>query len=460
MIYVKILEWLIEILLMLSGFVGTGQFHCQFEPKLAEAVISGTLRQEPAESVLPGDSSEELHREEYIESVYEGWGSQVMTSVGKVRFPVFLIEFQDVKFEDHMVSLEELERWIFTGEDSVAAYFAESSYGRLHMDGDIYRYTAKGNMADYEKDRSLENLIMEALRYYEDQVDFSQYDVDGNSVMDSLVVSIPSGGDEDFWWGSQHTWQWNSRFKIDDLFIVGYIVYDEQPYPYQKERFIATLEHELGHCMGLPDYYKYDNADDDWEGMHGIAGKERMDDSEGDFCQFSKLQLGWLKKEQVQVMSPDEDRASFLLPPSSEGGCVVVFPRGEEPDFQKEYFVVEYNTPTGLMSDLFGRGGVRVMHVQAEVVKDGYYDYRYSNFSEEYDTSNEGIRVLKLVNDGRGYYHEGDLVTFEKTGGEQGNFGWYTQEGKIEDPGFLIRIGQVDENGCMEIEVERYFLNP
>ena len=84
MIYVKILEWLIEILLMLSGFVGTGQFHCQFEPKLAEAVISGTLRQEPAESVLPGDSSEELHREEYIESVYEGWGSQVMTSVGKV----------------------------------------------------------------------------------------------------------------------------------------------------------------------------------------------------------------------------------------------------------------------------------------------------------------------------------------------------------------------------------------
>ena len=39
MIYVKILEWLIEILLMLSGFVGTGQFHCQFEPKLEEAVI-------------------------------------------------------------------------------------------------------------------------------------------------------------------------------------------------------------------------------------------------------------------------------------------------------------------------------------------------------------------------------------------------------------------------------------
>ena len=88
-----------------------------------------------------------------------------------------------------MVALEELERWIFTGEDSVAAYFAESSYGRLHMDGDIYRYTAKGNMADYEKDRSLENLIMEALRYYEDQVDFSQYDVDGNSVMDSLGES-------------------------------------------------------------------------------------------------------------------------------------------------------------------------------------------------------------------------------------------------------------------------------
>lgn len=457
MIYVRILEWIIEILLMLSGFVGTGQFHCRFEPWLAEAAVSERFRQEPGAWSLSEGSSGELGEDAYIESVFNGWGSQVMTSVGEVRFPVFLIEFQDVKFQDNMVSLEEVEKWVFTGEDSVAAYFAQSSYGRLHMDGDVYRYTAKGNMADYEKERSLENLIMEVLRYYEDEVDFSQYDVDGNSVMDSLVVSVPSGGDEDFWWGSQHTWHWNTRFKIDDLYIVGYIVNDEQPYKSQKERYIGTLEHELGHCMGLPDYYKYENAEEDWEGMHGAAGIERMDDSEGDFCQFSKLQLGWLRRDQVQVMSPKEETATFLLPPSDQGGCVVVFPRGEEPDFQKEYFVIEYNTPTGLMEDLFGRGGVRVMHVQAEVVRDGYYDYRYSNFSEEYDTSNEGIRVLKLVNDGRGFFREGDLVTFENTGGEQGNFGWYTEDGKIVSPCFRIRIGQVDQEGRIEIRVERYF---
>ena len=57
------------------------------------------------------------------------------------------------------------------------------------------------------------------------------------------------------------------------------------------------------------------------------------------------------------------------------------------------------------------------------------------------------------MNDGNGFYHEGDVVTFENTGGAAGNFGWYTEEGTIMDPGFEIRIVEMQEDGCMEIEI-------
>lgn len=454
MIYTMIIKWVVKIMLMMSGFIGFGQFHCEFQPAAAGAIGRSA---EGAQNTASGSSYSE---DDYIDSVFEGWGSQVMPSVGEVRFPVFVVEFQDVRFGRNMVELDEIEDWVFGERDSVAEYYDISSYGRLHVDGDVYYYEAKGNISEYEEDRELENLIMEILRYYEDEVDFSQYDKNGDSVMDSLVISVPTGGDTDFWWGAQHTWYWNRRFRVDGLMIVGYIVNDEQPYKKEKEYYLGTLEHELGHCMGLPDYYKYEYTGSDWEGFRGIAGMERMDDSKGDFCQFSKLQLGWLREDQVQIMPSDVDRASFFLPPVKDGGCVVIFPRGKysfgrRPDFQGEYFVVEYNTPEELQKGLFGRGGVRMFHVQAQVTRQsGYYDYRYSNFSEEYDTSNEGIRVLKLVNDGRGFYHEGDKITFEGAGGEEGNFGWYTEDGRITPPGFHIEIVGLDkESGCMEIEV-------
>lgn len=404
--------------------------------------------------------SENLEEEvaEYVRPTFADWdGGQVMTSVGEACFPVFMVEFQNVKYRDGRVSQEELDRWMFSGEDSVSDYYAVSSHGRLELDGDVYFYTAQGDMEDYENNEALEELILEIFAYYDEEVDFSKYDRNGDFVMDSLVVSVPKGGNEDFWWGATHQWYYNWGCEIDGITIMNYIINDEQPYPNEKRFFLATLEHELGHCMGLPDYYKYTYSGTDYEGMKGIAGKERMDDSEGDFCQFSKLQLGWLKKNQIQIMPNDADKASFYLPPVKEGGCLLIFPKDARQDFQGEYFVVEYNTPEGLQKGLFREGGVRILHVQAEIIKDeyGYYWYKYNNYSSYYDESNEGIRILKLVNDGKGFYREGDVATFENTGGEKGNFGWYTEDGGIRDPGFSVRIVGLNRDGCMEVEVVR-----
>lgn len=398
---------------------------------------------------------EVLPEYDYIEPVYAEWEDQLMTSVGEVGIPVFMVEFQDVTYTDSRVSESELEEWFFKGDDSIASYYDVSSDGRLKIEGDIYYYTAEGTIGSYETGEALEDLVQEVLAFFDDEVDFSQYDKNGDGFLDALILSVPSGGDGSFWWAARHFWYLNPEYEIDGVALMHYIVNDEQPYPGSKDYFIGTMEHELGHCMGLPDYYKYQYTGSDYEGLHGLAGKERMDDSQGDFCQFSKLQLGWLTEGDVQIMPDSADRATFSLPPVKDRGCLLIFPKGAEPDFQSEYFLVEYNTPEGLQKGLFNRGGVRVLHVQAEVIQDeyGYYEYKYDNYSPYYDTSNNGIRILKLVNDGKGFFQPGDIVTYEETGGEKGNFGWYTEDGGITEPGFSIQIGELLPNGSMEVEV-------
>ncbi len=419
---------------------------------LIALLFFGTYRI-PGPSVLPENRSDPVpgDGDAYIAPAF-GEDSSCMQSVGEACFPVFVVSFPDTAYRSNMVGKEELEEWLFTGEDSVSAYYDTASYGRLHLDGDVWFYEAQQEIASYENDYGFEELVMEVLTYYDEEIDFSTYDRNGDHIMDSLVISVPSGGDVDFWWGCQATWYQNPEFCVDGISVRHYIINDEQPYEREREVYQATVEHELGHCMGLPDYYKYNSKD--WEGFHGIAGMERMDDSEGDFSQFSKLMLGWLTRDQVQVMDPDAQSASFLLPPAHEGGCAVIFPQGGQSRFDGEYFLLEYNTPDGNNEGLFSDedAGVRIFHVDARIERD--YDgepyYRYENFSSYYNSSDEGIRILKLINDGEGFYQTGDTVRY----GEASDFGWYTTAGSLKDPELSIRIGAVTEEG-ITIEVIR-----
>ena len=394
-------------------------------------------------------------QDEPIPSVYSEWEQPQTISTGELKIPVFMIEFADAKYTDTCIDGTELADAVFgeDGEKTLTSFYDNASYENLHITGDIYEYTSERIISSYENEEGFEELAMEVLTAFDDEIDYTDYDANNDQILDAFVLNVPIGGDIDFWYGCQATWYQNENFTVDGTYPMYYIMCDAQPERNDMAYFIAVLTHELGHCMGLPDFYNY--YSDDMEAMHGIAGTEIMDEMDGDFSQFSKLELGWLKESQVQVYRYGK-KEHFVLPKATDGGCILIYPSGDvsQDGFsreQKEYFLIEYDTAEKNFSDVLDEdtAGVRILHIRSDITTDewGSY-YTYNGYSEAYDKSEDGIRIIRLVNDGEPYYQTGDIVSDDTE-----NFEWY-ENGERRKPGLLIQIGKITKAG-IEIDITR-----
>jgi len=350
-------------------------------------------------------------------------------SRGEVFVPVFLVEFQDVGFDEDAMTPEEVRSLLFdmNNPDSFARYEYVASYGALRVDGAVFAYTARMDKADYEDEEAgFERLGMEVLAAFDDAIDYARCDADGSGDIDAFVLNI-AGADEwdSFWYGCQAVWYLNDAFAPDGVYPANYIINDAQPDPNDTEYYVQEMAHEFGHCMGLPDYY-IPGRWSDGDGLRGPAGLEMMDDMEGDYSQFSKLMMGWLREDQVSVYTGGT--REYALPSAQrEGGCVLIprDPAAAEP-FLSEYFLIEYNTADANMAGALRRReeGVRVLHVDAEVLLEPWGEryFKYAVDSEYYHSRgrNRGRRILRLVNDGKRAARAGDAF-----GPGTSGFGWY-----------------------------------
>lgn len=155
-----------------------------------------------------------------------------------------------------------------------------------------------------------------------------------------------------------------------------------------------TFIHEMGHILGLMDYYDYSN-------VYCPAGAFSMQDMNvGSHDPYSVMAFGW-----ADPMVPTKT-CSIKLRPFQEAHDLVLL----SPDFSSkspfdEYLLVEYYTPTGLnefdtsVSYLNAyptgptKGGIRVWHVDARLV---WAKEKLGNLEKS---------IANTMTSGRYYYH-------------------------------------------------------
>ncbi len=392
-----------------------------------------------------------------------------LPSQGNAEIVVFYVDFPDCTF-NYLPECGEIKKMAFGEEntkssnypfESMSAFYSRSSKGAMKLDGEVYRYTAKNNKASYEGDVWHIDLVNEIISEMDEEVDFSKFDGNGDKVVDAILINVPEAAGGDNWWPAAGQFGGDSHNRADGMDIGNVIVGNAEIISASDyKNFNSTYLHEMGHCMGLPDYYLYEV--DDFQGMHGAAGFELMDDANCDFGAASKLMLGWYTPEQVQIFGENDKSRTFKLNSSvaENSNCIIIPRKNINNNYNSEFFIIEFSELKGnntALKDEWRRAvgeGVRIYHVSAELTGDAFYNtFKYSSGNDEYTDNNNGRRFIRLVGEGtddsQNFYTNGIID------GSVPEFNWYDDNGKMTiDPGITVNV-EFTENVGYSITISR-----
>lgn len=210
-----------------------------------------------------------------------GLSSTTYPSTGSPKGLVILVEYTDVKFKSQkgydakgyfndMINGTDFTQ--FGGTGSALQYFTEQSGGKFKPDFDVYGpVTLPNNRAYYGKndrwgeDQNPHLMVTHAIDILDPQVDFSQYDTDGDGEIDNVYIFYAGQGEADYGPADSvwpHSWDVTSagiRKQVDGVTVNHYACSNE--WSDGKPDGLGTFVHEFSHVMGLPDLYHTYDAD-------------------------------------------------------------------------------------------------------------------------------------------------------------------------------------------------------
>lgn len=204
-------------------------------------------------------------------------GMKRASYTGKKRGLCILVQFKDVKFTAGGTQAEFNRMFNEKGYKnnghigSVHDYFYDQSYGQFDMEFDVlgpvqlkYNMSYYGGNNSYGNDSNVGAMVVEALQGVQGEVDFSEYDWDGNGEVDQLYVLYAGYGenasyDENTIWPHEYYLQYSDyghRFYMDGIYFNQYSCGCELGgYTGSQLGGIGVICHEYSHCLGLPDFY-------------------------------------------------------------------------------------------------------------------------------------------------------------------------------------------------------------
>lgn len=358
-----ILKYTVLIMISLSYYIGL--FAMPPQPDAWERIT-----QAEKERVIT------IHREAAEFGLNAG-GVNVLDNLGQIRRDdgdevtlrviIILADFDDNEADQENFSPEHFDNMLFSVDEyrtgSMRDWYLENSIGEVNIVGEIagwyrmpqdYAWYVNGRFGFGDYPQNAQRLTEDAIRAADDDVDYSDFDNDGDGIVEAVFVVHAGGGaeqepdNEDLIWS--HAWQVRFNNRFDGVRFRRYTAVPENGK-------IGVFGHELGHAMfGLPDLYDIDNQSAGlgiWS-MMAVGSWGGEGNTPVHFDAWSKLQLGWLS---TRVIEFDDE---FILPPvQEEGDAVVLWGPDQRGD---EYFIAEYRTRSGF-DTVLPSAGLMVYHV-------------------------------------------------------------------------------------------------
>ncbi|MCR5180104.1 MAG: M6 family metalloprotease domain-containing protein [Bacteroidaceae bacterium] len=303
---------------------------------------------------------------------------------------------------------------------SVREYFRYQSYNQFDIEFDVVGpVTLSGNMAYYGaneggNDKRPGEMIKEACKLVDDQVNFKNYDWDGDGQVENIYVvyagySEASGASANTVW--PHQWDLasatGSNLILDGTIVSTYACGSELSGTKGSTLDgIGTMCHEYSHCLGLPDFYATGSTP-----TFGMSEWSIMDYgcyNDNGFCpagytSYERWFCGWLEPVELNE------------------GCVVSEMKNieENPEAyviyndknKKEYYLLENHQKVGWDKTAVGHG-MLILHVDYN--QNAWYNNTINN-----DQSHLRMSIIPADNkynsssySGNTYYYANDGDTW------------------------------------------------
>ncbi|MDE6741115.1 MAG: M6 family metalloprotease domain-containing protein [Muribaculaceae bacterium] len=387
-----------------------------FIEKLSTEVIVKAIMKAPAE--------------EGVGNSHDGTGqfpNNTFPCTGNVKALVFLVGYSDVPFSEK--SVEYFEKMItqegFSENGATGScrdFYVDASNGQFIPEFDVYGPVNLPNPRSYYggndengQDSRPEEMMLHAAQLLDNEVDFSQYDTDGDGFVDNVFIFYAgegeaAGGGADTVW--PHQWERAFNQKFDGVRLMRYACGPELISPKSKDG-IGTFCHEFGHVLGLPDLYNTYEASADYTPLSWSIMDSGCYNNNSrtppTLSAFERNALGWMGDNLIEIKGPATCTLEHII--DSNKAYIISTP------IENEFFILENRQQNG-WDKYLAYHGMMIWHI----------DYNATIWINNVPNNNESHQCIDLIEacdrnypdrlNQRGYPFPGsNMVTEYKFGG-------------------------------------------
>ncbi len=308
---------------------------------------------------------------------------------GTQRTLVILVEFSDTKFtsvdDPYAYYQNMLNQDGFThvngANGSARDYYHACSNGQFDPQFDVvgpvqllHPQSYYGGDSQQMLDTLAYQMVIDACMMLDDEIDFSQYDLNGDGMVDNIYFFYAGFGQADS--GQSYAiWphagkineDWHQEMpQLDGVYINRYAASNEIRYgtgPLFKPVGIGTFVHEFAHVLGLVDHYDTGYGGgfhpDIWDVMAAGSYNDNQNTPPA-FSAFERAELGWLEYTDITPATPWLLNVHELQASNSALRLVVPDTEG------REFFIFENRQQRGWDRTLPGHG-MLVWHIDRDL---------------------------------------------------------------------------------------------